>query len=250
MRTAIVVAALAAGVLAPGTAVADQPGTVSPFIIGGEQSPAPYTFMARLGDGCGATLISPEWALTAGHCVGVGSRLRIGSLDRTSGGEVAQVAQAIRHPDYQGGATPHDIALLKLSAPAKSTPAKLADKATDESPTRLLGWGATSGGGSQSQKLKQLDTAVIADSNCSSGQTEDPFDPAGDLCIETSPGSSACNGDSGGPALAGSDGNWTQIGVTSRGATGCDGSQPTIYTDVGAHIQWIKETTGLTFSRP
>lgn len=97
-------AALAAALLAPSSAQA---------VVGGAESTRAYSFMGSFqpsypasphpdGHGCGVEVIAPRWVLTAGHCAGKnptnaktgvprGWKVRVGSLDTGSGGEVAEV---------------------------------------------------------------------------------------------------------------------------------------------------------------
>ena len=92
---------------------------------------------------CGASLIHPEWVLTAGHCVDQGYELpnqlkvRMGVHSQFGGIdeewiEVINVDEVIWHPNYDGEpdgivgtAQDYDIALLHLETPSTFTPIPL-----------------------------------------------------------------------------------------------------------------------------
>ncbi len=223
--------------------------TAHPSIVGGEDATETYGFMASLQNNgqhfCGGSLIAPQWVVTAAHCIADiqqgSSQVRIGTTDRTQGGNVYDVAQAIANPKHQDG--PGDIGLVQLSSAASETPIKIADTQKVGTPIRIIGWGQTcaeQGGCGLPQMLKQLDTKLDDASMCSDG-----FEAGTELCVDNTGGNQgACYGDSGGPAVIGATGNWTLIGATSRSGDGqptCAGA-PSIYTDVTAYKDWIAQT--------
>lgn len=220
-------------------------------IVGGRQATESYPYMAALlvngSQNCGGTLIAPTWVVTAAHCVTSGLTVRVGSLDRTSGGQVISVAQTIVHPNFRSSNIQqgNDIALLRLSSAVTGiTPIAIASASpVAGTNVRLLGWGQTSpvaGADRGTNILKELDTRVTASYNCPSWAT-------GDLCIVGTRSATACYGDSGGPALVRSNGVWQLAGATSRGgsltSTTCgDGNE--VYTNVTYFRNWINQYVG------
>ncbi|MBB3050624.1 secreted trypsin-like serine protease [Prauserella isguenensis] len=258
------VAACLATVVAP-TASA----SVQPDLVGGTPAGETYPFMASLQDRgehvCGAALLRPEWLVTAAHCVqGAGGeaqdpavlRARIGSTDRTKGGEVADAAEVVVHPSYQYPGSTGDLALVRLSAPVSAQPVEIAgadapsDAAAPEgpaptepgTPTRLLGWGQTcpeNGCGEAPVTLQQVDTQVVDGERCAAG-----FDAASEVCTGNPDGAGACYGDSGGPQLVRAGERWRLVGMSSRSGNNkpvC-GTSPSIYTSATAYAPWIDAT--------
>lgn len=242
--------AAATGALADTADGGDKQGPITPYIVGGHDATEEYSFIVSLQEGgnhfCGGSLIAPEWVLTAAHCVegadpsSVG--MRIGSNDRNTGGEEAKAAEITIHPDYNGT---HDIALIKLAAPAQSAPIAMGTTADVGTTSRILGWGQTTpqpGGDNGSDILQELDVSVVDPGGCQGGG----IDAETELCTENPGGDSgACYGDSGGPQIAKEGDAWVLIGDTSRsgGSQTCT-VEPSIYTNTVAHTDWVNEVTG------
>lgn len=252
LLSAAATAAATLGSTAAAADTADDP--VNPYIIGGNDATEDYPFITALLDSadgsqfCGGSLIKADYVLTAAHCV-EGSTpdqvdLRIGSHDRTQGGEEIGASEITIHPDYQGT---HDIALIKLESPAQAEPIQLGTAASTEVGTksRILGWGQTTptpGGDGGSDTLQELDVSVVDPAGCEGGG----IDAETELCTENPNGDSgACYGDSGGPQIAKEDEKWVLIGDTSRsgGSQEC-AVEPSIYTNTVAHLDWVNEVTG------
>ncbi|TWP49099.1 serine protease [Lentzea tibetensis] len=261
------IAAVALVGLAPGTAQA---------IYGGEEAAEPYSFMASMqfktSEGvqhwCGATLIAPQWVVTAKHCMlylpTAGTPLpkpsdvqvRVGSLDRTTGGDLVDVTEFVVHgkpispdPTAPQDTRGTDIALLKLARPVSAQPVEIADSpaVTD---VRLLGWGYNcqqprGHGCTLPTALRQLDTRTLPREGCVSAKPGDAIIADREICQAATPsGESIRPHDSGSPMVVRAGSGWRLIGAASgpvqQGAD-TDGTGPNIYTDVTAYRSWIAE---------
>jgi secreted trypsin-like serine protease len=139
-----------------------------------------------------------------------------------------QAAQYIPHPDYVAATMANDIAILTLPGQAVFNefvqPLVLPTVATDLFQGQLAtisGWGATSATSPViSPVLRQVENQVISNNLCQArfGVLVTPTN----VCTESSPTGSACNGDSGGPLTIGTGNTTVQIGVFSfMAASGC-----------------------------
>lgn len=109
---------------------------------------------------------------------------------------------------------------------AKETPA-------DGTKARLLGWGMTCEDDNNPDcyptHLREADLDVQPVSAC-------PSAVEGEICIGPLDGSAgATNMDSGGPALVRDGDQWAVAGVVS----GAAGGEPTLFTDIAKHLDWI-----------
>ncbi|MCE7005358.1 trypsin-like serine protease [Kibdelosporangium philippinense] len=130
-------------------------------IINGTESAEPYAFFGSLqapgapgsnGHGCGVTLIAPQWVLTGSHCARVptlahngvprGWKVRLGSLDTKSGGELVDVDKFYRLANEREGYFGRDHSLLHLATPVKAKPIRVASRTpADGTAVRFVGWG-------------------------------------------------------------------------------------------------------------
>ncbi len=242
-------------------------------IVGGEPATKgeyPWVLNMKL-DGrhiCGATLLSPEWVLTAAHCViGIdetdpGLKLIANDyrdLSGETGEERLSVEKIFIHPAFRNVESGFDIALLRLKASSKQTsfvtmpPDGDTLLSTNGAICRLLGWGIKDTFGQTFADTLQLgNSKMMSHKTCNDADHYNSFlINSNVLCAspDRSPVVTGSLGDSGGPMLIDDGGKWVQVGITSHGFPGSGWGtlkHPAVYTMVSKYVSWINTVTGLT----
>lgn len=236
-RILLAAAVAMAGMFAPAAAQAApiDPGPATQ-VVGGVTASENYSFMVYVS-GCTGSLIKANWAVTAAHCP-TPSTVRVGSINRSSGGVVVSVRRAVTHSRI-------DVKLLELATSVTYAPAPIpTTSGAVGTATRIIGWGQTCptrGCGSTPVVANQLDTSIVTDSRCSG------IDAAYEICTNNTNGNAgACYGDSGGPQVRLVSGRWALIGVTSRAGNNSStcATAPSIYGDLPSIRAWVNTQVG------
>ncbi|AOM80101.1 trypsin-like serine protease [Pedobacter steynii] len=244
------------------------------WIVGGQEASEgqfPWIGDMRIPDGhfCGAALIHPRWAITAGHCVDTsviplaGTTIRFNSVNTINalnpgGGVEAEVKAFFPHQLFSlttaNPAGGYDIGLVLLKQPVTSiTPISLpatSDMATvyqTGAPVKMAGWGVKDTfSGDISFNMKWCNTKVYDHNICDSLTTaiyntslSNNVFCAGYKAGEVQAGSAA--GDSGGPVWIEQPGGGKKIiGVVSGGFDETTlQDEPGLFTKLAAYRPWI-----------
>ncbi|XP_018580349.1 trypsin-1-like [Anoplophora glabripennis] len=213
---------------------------------------------------CGGAIISELAVLTAAHCITQAPdiaryEILVGVVDLHDDNperHVARVDYAIIHSGYTGEtASPHDIAIFKLSDPLMFNhmvqPIELPDPDHEiiERNGFLSGWGSLTGTDVpiMPDTLQFIEVPILEHEECRhafeeilGGGREIPLDFEANIC--TGPltgGISICAGDSGTP-LADAHGE-ILIGIASWTANPCARpGAPSVYNKVSFYADWIR----------
>ncbi|XP_030374261.1 trypsin-4 [Scaptodrosophila lebanonensis] len=206
---------------------------------------------------CGASVLEDSWALTAAHCVeGYEEEpklftLRLGSIQRSSGGSILEVRNIYRHPMYDPEDMNFDLALLRTAANAvRSVPnvspirlPEASELVPENTEAIVSGWGHMSTDEQiLSPVLKYTTVMTVNQEKCQADLSEHGGITDAMFCAAAR-NTDACQGDSGGPISV----NETLIGIVSWGVGCADPYYPGVYTRLSYPPirRWIRLMTKL-----
>ena len=252
LAAALALSPAPSGAIVGGTTVADGE---MPWVAAIYNSASP-----EAGQFCGGSLVAPRVVVTAAHCITLLlddtlAQLPVDVLDlkvkvmlgRTrlggTGGEQIAVARLHRHLS----APINDVAVLVLAEASSIAPvayARPADAAffAPGAIATIAGWGATSEGGSGSDRLLKASVSVMTDGRCADVYGPE-YNGASMVCAgDPQGGTDTCQGDSGGPlTVAGPGGAPLLAGATSFGR-GCGrADSPGVYAEIAAVADFLAQ---------
>ncbi|XP_045763666.1 uncharacterized protein LOC123866256 [Maniola jurtina] len=227
-------------------------------IVGGsEVSIKDFPYQARLvietGEGyfgCGGSIISDTYILTAAHCLTGANKLfvRVGSVNADEGGDLIESTDFKQHPKYNSSVYDFDVGLVRLPSAIAFDNTKRAirlpvRKTSIPAGTRVTvsGWGATSENGEGSDTLMAVTVPALSNTRCRASYRALTQNM---VCAGVPQGGKdSCQGDSGGPAVV--RGNLG--GVVSFGYGCARPGFPGVYARVASPPirDWIKQNSGV-----
>ncbi|XP_018320798.1 trypsin-2-like [Agrilus planipennis] len=231
-----------------------------PRIVGGEMvkiEQYPYIAQLYLNDEywCGASIISPRWVLTVGHCtymIDVNNlTLRVGATEfnETAYNRII-ISNTYLHPSYDDATMDYDISILRLqkdlvfgnkvgsiALPRPNVVLPAGTVAT------IAGWGNLLYEGGAPIDLHSVNVPIISNADCARSYANSAvFITDRFLCAgEKQGGKDACDGDHGGPLVV----NKTLYGLISTGIRCADPNYPGVYTSVSSVRSFITSVTKL-----
>jgi len=220
-------------------------------IVGGTNaSPGEYPFFALWDEQCGASVIHDDLLLSAAHCnvPQLGNSVVVGAynINNLSGATERRIVQKVNHPKWDDDPqTPaYDYVILKLNQPVTQKPIKLnrsSQNPSDNEDITVIGFGATSEGGSGSNILQEVKVQAYSHSTCVN-QYGNKIKRAVHLCAGVNGGGKdSCQGDSGGPIFDFDNGEPLQVGVVSFGEGCARPNRAGVYARVSGVVDWIEE---------
>ncbi|KAF8791068.1 Trypsin-1 like protein [Argiope bruennichi] len=218
----------------------------------------PFPIITKFQHICGASILTPNWAVTAAHCIAGGYatsyRVMAGAMNISKRATpTTHLAIPIVHEGYNPMASlKNDIALLRLTTPIDIIgsdglvngvclpPKEMADNVTGMG--TVSGWGTTSQGGSLSDQLQAVDVPILTDEKCKEVY-KDNYESTMLCAGYEEGGRDSCQGDSGGPFVQkSSDGTSNLIGIVSWGYGCAQPNYPGVYTETAHYLDWIART--------
>ncbi|XP_063544434.1 CLIP domain-containing serine protease B4-like [Cydia strobilella] len=225
-----------------------------------------YPYFAYLNGTCGAGIISDRWLITAAHCIKGVKKDRVnrawvgGNTTQTS--QVYAIDYAVIHPGYISNdyITINDIALLHLAQPLTFSntvqPLDLPEMEYVLNAVHKFAGHGKDEHNDVTEYLMSMEVRTLGVKECMSNLPETQIrgytyrlDHVNKVVIcvkriDNKPG--ACHGDSGSPLVRGN----TLVGIASYipGPT-CQESRVGMFANVAPFVGWIKDITGIGYSR-